>query len=575
MSPDFIMNYQLRTHALSVIHNGAEQLTNSFSPFARFSGRPFAQWYTELPQACFEVAGTKRYTVRFTGETLLADILECVLSGQLIRASPPASPITTRHRLAWAKELGAATGMPLRLNALHVRRTATASPSCAAVTLSDGTPVRLISTDSDDDADVFLMDAAEAFDHLAQQVSRRDRLRLFVCPGGEDWQVLQTAPGCCLARCPEPLLPQQLRRWYETFFLPAQLAAYQAALRGRSMSSLLREKLLRLTEDKPYLHMTLPSRVKVGDAFELPKVTKLPEDMAADILPDMRCVNVEKRGGQYWVIPRREGRFSFVVEPKAFPAERVAFSTEAYQLHPVTDIRLSASNLQLLPGESFTVSAAYTPSHADNVSRARWTVASGASHVRMDAPGRVTALSAGQCVITHEVEGVRASVTIDVLPMATGLKLSEHRMTVKVNDGSKRLSVTVVPGNAQGYNITYSVKDPSVLKVDPLNGQIIPVDEGQTTIDICLMNRGGQFIQSDSCSVEVVPVHPVVNPDAATFCAIVLLLLQGLFSPLPLATFLMPGVVVAALIGMLRNRILLVRGINLAFMLLSLFIQFH
>ena len=303
--------------------------------------------------------------------------------------------------------------------------------------------------------------------------------------------------------------------------------------------ALQEEKRQRLTQDKPYLHMTLPARVKVGEAFEMPRVTKLPEDMKAAVLPDTHYVDVQKRNGAYWFVPKLEGRFAFVIEPASCPGERKSFSMEAYQLHPVTSIRLTTSGQRVMPGDSFTVSASYAPSNADNTARARWVVTSGASCVRMIAPGQFTAASAGRCTITHEVEGVQASVSIDVLPAATGLKLSTHQITVKVNDASRQLGVIVDPPGAQGYSVTYSVKDGSVLHVDPRNGQITPVGEGNTTIDVCLLDSHGMLVRSDSCAVEVLPLHQVVNPDIITIIAIVLVLLEGFFAPSALATVVM------------------------------------
>lgn len=573
MSTYFEISYQLRTNELAVSYNGADQLKNSFSPFTGFRGQPFARWFTDLPQACFDVSGTQSYTVGFRGEPLCTQILEVVLGGRMKALPAAASLIGLKHRLVWARELGAATGRTLNLQPLRALRQPASGLKCDRITLCDGSSVSVTEVQSGDRADVLFVDSEAAFDAMAKQLQCADRLRLFVRPGSA-WKMEKVAPGCCLAQCPPAELADRLARWYEEMNLSTQLAVYQGALLGAKLTALQEEKRQRLTQDKPYLHMTLPARVKVGEAFEMPRVTKLPEDMKAAVLPDPRYVDVQKRNGAYWFVPKLEGRFAFVVEPASCPGERKSFGMEAYQLHPVTSIRLTTSVQRVMPGDSFTVSASYAPSNADNTARARWVISSGASCVRMIAPGQFTAASAGRCTITHEVEGVQASVSIDVLPAATGLKLSTHQITVKVSDASRQLGVIVDPPGAQGYSVTYSVKDGSVLRVDPRNGQITPVAEGHTTIDVCLLDSHGMLVRSDSCAVEVLPLHQVVNPDIITIIAIVLVLLEGFFAPSTLATVVMIAAIGTAAAGVWRNKVLLVKVINIVAIVLAVLIQF-
>lgn len=555
---NFVVRYNAFSNQLSILFNQQEQTGNQYSPFVQFRQQPFAKWAPLLKDACSKASGTSSFAVTFEGEELYAELLRLHLDGQpLHHAGSGSSLITTDHRLAWAQELSAESRQPFALPPFLFWPASQQNCQQTSLALTPAVSIPMLPAQSLASADVVFVQNEDEFPALALQQQTSNRMKLFLHITGTAWKLRQTMGSCCLAECPTAELNDRLRTWYLTFTVPGALLQFQQKLSGVSFQQsasrhLLLEKRRMLTDDRPYLELNLPTRIEIGDNSTRFDLVKLPEDLATRTILDGGVVTYQKP----FIIPQKEGTCDVTVTVPDHPEYTLKRSFQVFRRHPVTDIQLTASKVTPEQGEQFSVSARFTPSFADNTSLARWSV-SNPQCVQMvsNAPGRFVASAAGSCTITLSVGAVTRSITIQVQPTATGIKLNHSKLRIKVTDHSRVIQTTMLPVNAKGGVVTYSVSDPSVLSLDRNNGQITPHTDGTAVITAYLHDSSGKRIAQDSCSVEVLPKHMIINPDGLAVIAVVLLLLELVFMRVPASDLFMIGSIGIAITSIFNNRV--------------------
>ncbi len=144
-----------------------------------------------------------------------------------------------------------------------------------------------------------------------------------------------------------------------------------------------------------------------------------------------------------------------------------------------TSVELSSILLDLVPGESTTLTATVAPDNTTDKT-VTWST-SDPSVATVDAHGTVTAVAPGSAVITAacgEAKGV-CSVTVTAVE-ATSIELSATTMQINIGEQSS-ISAKVLPDNTTDKTVTWSSSDPSVATVDD-NGTVTGVAEGTTSI---------------------------------------------------------------------------------------------
>lgn len=201
---------------------------------------------------------------------------------------------------------------------------------------------------------------------------------------------------------------------------------------------------------------------------------------------------------------------------------------------PVTGITLEPTSVELIDGESITITATVTPSDATN-QQVKWS--SGNPSIQVSngkvttsfKPGTATTLINGRpalgkgTITATTVDGnkkAKCQITVyaKTVPVA-GIRLSETSLQLNKGD-SRTLSATVQPDNATDNAVQWTSSDNSVASVDQ-NGTITAVSGGKATITA---SAGGV---SASCSVNVnVPVTSI------RLSSIILTLEKGQFAVL-------------------------------------------
>ena len=166
----------------------------------------------------------------------------------------------------------------------------------------------------------------------------------------------------------------------------------------------------------------------------------------------------------------------------------------------VTEVTLDRTELTLTEGETETLTATVRPDNADN-RKVTWS-SDKTEVATVDGAGRVTAVKAGEAVVTVTTEdgGKTATCKVTVKAKAvpvTGVDVNPWVMTLSVR-GTSKLSYTTRPADATNQNVKWESESPSVATVDS-EGNVKGVAAG--TAKICVTTEDGGF--KSYCTVTV------------------------------------------------------------------------
>ena len=167
----------------------------------------------------------------------------------------------------------------------------------------------------------------------------------------------------------------------------------------------------------------------------------------------------------------------------------------------VNSVSLNETTLDLLTGDHSTLSATVLPSNASDKS-VNWS-SNNESVATVNSKGKITAISAGQAIITVTTNdgGLTASCTVNItqkIVPATGITLNYKELELSVG-GSESLVATVLPTNANNKEVIWSSTNEAVVTVDE-NGLVSAVSAGEAIIVVKTVDGGYQ----DFCTITVI-----------------------------------------------------------------------
>ncbi len=157
----------------------------------------------------------------------------------------------------------------------------------------------------------------------------------------------------------------------------------------------------------------------------------------------------------------------------------------------VTDVSLDKTELTLTEGEAETLTATVKPDNADN-KKVKWS-SDKTDVATVDGSGRVTAVKAGEAVITVTTEDggktatCKVTVKAKVVPV-TGVDVKPWSVTIGAN-GTTKLTCTVAPSNATNRNVRWESDNPSVATVDS-DGNVRAVSAGVAKVSAVTEDGG-------------------------------------------------------------------------------------
>ena len=184
----------------------------------------------------------------------------------------------------------------------------------------------------------------------------------------------------------------------------------------------------------------------------------------------------------------------------------------------VTEVTLDKTELTLTEGETETLTATVKPDNADN-RKVTWSsdktdVATG------DGAGKVTAVKAGEAVVTVTTEdgGKTATCKVTVKAKAVGVtEVTLDKTELTLTEGeTETLTATVRPDNADNRKVTWSSDKTEIATVDGA-GKVTAVKAGEATVTVTTEDGGKTASCKVTVKAKVVPVTGVeVNPWAVT-----------------------------------------------------------
>lgn len=160
---------------------------------------------------------------------------------------------------------------------------------------------------------------------------------------------------------------------------------------------------------------------------------------------------------------------------------------------PVTEITLNESSLKLKRGETYTLVATVNPADADDPTLV-WST-SNSSVAKVDANGKITAVSTGYAVIKASSGAVSAQCKVDVYVPVESVSLDQHSATVEEGK-SIILLVTIGPEDATTKSVKWTVSDNSVISVN-FQGEVTGLKPGTAVV-----TAEAEGI-TDSCTITV------------------------------------------------------------------------
>ena len=157
----------------------------------------------------------------------------------------------------------------------------------------------------------------------------------------------------------------------------------------------------------------------------------------------------------------------------------------------VTEVTLDKTELTLTEGETETLTATVKPDNADN-RKVAWS-SDKTEITTVDGAGRVTAVKAGEAVVTVTTEDggktatCKVTVKAKVVPV-TGVDVKPWSVTIGAN-GTTKLTCTVAPSNATNRNVRWESDNPSVATVDS-DGNVRAVSAGVAKVSAVTEDGG-------------------------------------------------------------------------------------
>ena len=146
---------------------------------------------------------------------------------------------------------------------------------------------------------------------------------------------------------------------------------------------------------------------------------------------------------------------------------------------PVTSISLDPNLLLLTKGSVTVLTATVSPDDASDKT-VQWS-SDNPSVATVDQNGRVTAVDAGDAVITASAGGFSASCSVYCMIIPVSAVVLDKTSLFLARGSSETLKATVSPKDATEKTVRWSTDNPSVATVDQ-NGQVTAVNSGAATI---------------------------------------------------------------------------------------------
>lgn len=175
---------------------------------------------------------------------------------------------------------------------------------------------------------------------------------------------------------------------------------------------------------------------------------------------------------------------------------------------PITEIKLSDTNLNMYVGNNQKITATVLPEEA-LLKDLSWS-SNNAAVATVDQAGDVTAVGTGTATITAvSLNGTVSTCKIVVTQPVTNISLNKSVLSL-VTGGIETLTASIAPENTSNKNVTWSSSDESVAKVNQ-TGKVTAIKAGTAVITVTTEDAK----KTATCNVTVTKPTPTPAPSVA------------------------------------------------------------
>ncbi|MBE6543729.1 MAG: hypothetical protein E7675_04960, partial [Ruminococcaceae bacterium] len=473
----------------------------------------FFNWYKELPTMLFSEVNDS-YTLALRGSALEFLLLKAVFENargcEGLTHLPHRSSYSVETRFSWLCDIVIAVGGQLpKMPRFTIKGEGVTKSVVDGILLSLPDFYKQYYSDGDCPVNIYI--CSNGMETGISPLTEND---LAITSGTEMKAVIGSLP---IIYAPTKSFEDIIRSWLDGMIFCPYLVyaeAYYHKLINSSTRFDLSARVKMLTRQLPVVELTAPDRLELGLSDKY-RVYEFPESDLVMSFSDRSVVEVSADH----LKAQREGTTDIVISSRG--GDILCKKTlQVYTVNRVRSINLNAIiSGVLMIGSSFTVHAVFIPHNAVNISNARWSV-SNSSVLLNNGGGSFTAISSGSCDITLTVDKVSESVSVNVVPSPTDIKLpSEIRM--KISSAPMGVNHSFVPRGSYAPKTVYRVTDPSVAKWDVATNTIVPANEGTTFLEATVLDASGNTILTKHVPLTVMPHRPVVTPPTALTVAVV------------------------------------------------------
>ncbi len=504
----------------------------------------FYNWYRSLPGLlyaevndcyCFHVQCP---TIQYQ---LLRAVFESVAECSKMTHQPLDLHYTMDTRVAWLQEAAQKLQQPLPVlpqfsiqttgNEESLRQSIKLPPLYQKLSTVDPSPVN-----------IWITSAAHLTNVPLHSMAADD---LILCDTPENKIQVSTYP---VYRLPKDQFSGAIVQWIDMMILAPYIAYCQELLlKVMKKPDFRTEAQVRmLTRDEPIVAIHFPDRLECGTSETL-TIDEFPESALSLRLsdPTVLCMQNDR------LLAQKAGTVQIaILSEQGYTLQTHNVTTHV--VHRVTSITLNApNNGNVLPGDSITVQAQWQPQNAVNVNQGVWSV-SPSGIVQNVGGGKFTALQSGTCKVTLTIEKVSSEITLTVSAVPKDITLpSEVRL--KQNANPIPVNMKITPSGAACKDIQCHTADGRIAQWNPATKSIVPINEGNTTLEVSVIGGGGSVLFTRQCNVVILPIETVVTPPMLLTLSVAC----GICALATHSTMLFPFALLAALalavVALIRN----------------------
>lgn len=125
--------------------------------------------------------------------------------------------------------------------------------------------------------------------------------------------------------------------------------------------------------------------------------------------------------------------------------------------------------------------------------------------------GRFEALKAGTGTITLQIDGIRQSITVQIIPLPKGIKMTPE-IRMKLNAPPVVFHATLEPSGSGCKRIDVRILDSSIARWDLASKSVVSVNEGSTQLEASVIDARGNIVLQQRCPITVLPEKEIITP---------------------------------------------------------------